>query len=328
MAASLKQHSGNGSPREIAQEHGLYVWGERGLLASLDLARDEIDAIRPAILVLHAAPSSLVRDLRIAVSRVRQRHPYARVWVGCGMDGTVGEWREARRTDEQVIAPLRAVAELCEQHAVEVIVWNGESQWKDQPHDKRTLAEIEALADAAGRAVVKAAPNVVHWLSSFDQPTLHGALRAFLRGFTRWVSAYTGQAYVAVKGGAARGSLDRRLDAARRSQELAERAGFLPDDVEDEDTHGDVDRVPTIQVHQTHLADLVRAGLALPMLLLWSAPLVAEDGRMDEVGLRAMRFVAVLRRAGVRSVEEWQRAKGLKPDGIVGPLTLASAGIA
>ena len=53
---------------------------------------------------------------------------------------------------------------------------------EDQPHDRRTAAEIEALADACGRACVKAAPNVVHWLSSFDQPNLHSSLRAFLRG--------------------------------------------------------------------------------------------------------------------------------------------------
>lgn len=323
----LKQHSGNGTPREVELDHSLYVWGEDGLLVSLERARDEIDAIRPAIIVLHDSPTALLRDLRTAVSRVRQRHPYARVWVGCGMDGTVGQWRQGERTDAQVIAPLRAVAELCEFLAVETIVWNGESQWKDSPSDKVTLAQIEVLADAAGRAVVKAAPNLIHWLSSFDQPNLHGALRAFLRGFLRWACCYSGQAYVAVAGGAPRGALDRRLDAARRGQELAERAGMLPDDIEGEDVHDDVDRVPTIQVHQTHLADLVRALLALPMVLLWSAPLVAEKGRMDATGLRAVRFALTLRRAGARSVEEWQRSKGLKPDGIVGPLTLASAGV-
>lgn len=322
----LLQHNGRGEPVAVAQGLGLYVWGERGLLASLDAARDEIDAIRPAIVVLHASPSSLLRDLRVAVSRVRQRHPYARVWVGCGMDGTVGDWRSATRIDEQVVAPLRSVAALCEALAIEAIVWNGESQWKDAPHDQRTPAEIEALADACGRAVVKAAPSVVHWLSSFDQPNLHGALRAFLRGFLRWCSAYTGQAYVAQAGGAPRGALDRRLDAAARGQELAERAGYLPDDVTGEDTAADVDRVPTIQGHATHLADLARAAAELPMVLVWSAPLVSEGGRLDPSGLLALRFASRVRDSGL-SVARWQRSKGLVPDGIVGPKSLAAAGV-
>jgi hypothetical protein len=323
---TLRQHKGNGQPVDMRGGLGVYVWGERGLLASLDAARDELDAIRPAIIVLHASPSSLVANIRVAVSRVRQRHPYARVWVGCGIDGTAGEWREARRTDAQVIAPLRDVAMLCEALAIECVVWNGESQWKDQPHDKVTPAEIEALADACGRAVVKAAPNVVHWLSSFDQPNLHGSLRAFLRGFTRWVSAYTGQAYVAVAGGAPRGALDHRLDAAARGQELAERAGYLPDDATGVDTADDVDRVPTIQGHATHLADLARAAAELPMVLVWSVPLVSEGGRVDETGLRALRFASRVRDSGL-SVIEWQRAKGLVADGVVGPRTLAAAGV-
>lgn len=324
--ATLRQRTGNGQPVDMRGGLGVYVWGERGLLASLDAARDELDAIRPAIIVLHASPSALVANLRVAVSRVRQRHPYARVWVGCGIDGTAGEWREARRTDAQVIAPLRDVAMLCEALAIECVVWNGESQWKDQPHDKVTPAEIEALADACGRAVVKAAPNVVHWLSSFDQPNLHGSLRSFLRGFARWVSAYTGQAYVAVAGGAPRGALDRRLDAAARGQELAERAGYLPDDVTGVDTADDVDRVPTIQGHATHLADLARAAVELPMVLVWSVPLVSEGGRVDETGLRALRFASRVRDSGL-SVIEWQRAKGLVADGVVGPRTLAAAGV-
>jgi hypothetical protein len=323
---ALKQHTGNGQPVDMRGGLGLYVWGEHGLLASLDAARDEIDAIRPAILVLHAAPSVLLSDLRRAVSRVRQRHPYARVWVGCGLDGTVGDWRQGKRADERVIDPLRAVAALCEALAVEVVVWNGESQWKDSTTDQVTHTQIETLADACGRACVKAAPSVVHWLSSFDQPNLHGALRAFLRGFTRWVSAYTGQAYVAISGGAPRGALDRRLDAAARGQELAERAGYLPDDVTGEDVAGDVDRVPTIQGHATHLADLARAAAELPLVLAWSVPLVSEGGRVDPTGLRALRFASRVRDAGL-SVAEWQRAKGLAADGIVGPKSLAAAGV-
>lgn len=323
----LLQHNGRGEPVEVRPGLMVYVWGSHGLLAALDAARDELDAIRPAGVVLHASPSELLRDLRRAVSRTRQRHPSARVWVGVGLDGTVGQWRQGERTADDVIAPLRRVAELCESLAVEVVVWNGESQWKDSPNDRVTAAQIETLADDAGRACVKAAPSCVHWLSSFDQPNLHGALRAFLRGFTRWVSCYTGQAYVAQAGGAPRGALDRRLDAAARGQELAERAGYLPDDVTGVDVAGDVDRVPTIQGHATHLADLARAAAELPHVLVWSAPMVSEGGRLDPVGLRALRFARVVRDSGL-TVVEWQRAKGLVPDGVVGPRTLAAAGVA
>lgn len=324
---SLLQHNGRGEPVEMRPGLIVYVWGSHGLLAALDAARDEIDAIRPDAIVLHASPSELLRDLRRAVSRTRQRHPSARVWVGVGLDGTVGQWRQGERTAAQVVDPLRNVAALCESLAgIEVVVWNGESQWKDSPADKVTMAQIEALADDAGRACIKAAPSLVHWLSSFDQPNLHGALRAFLRGFTRWVSAYTGQAYVAQAGGAPRGALDRRLDAAARGQELAERAGYLPDDVTLVDTAGDVDRVPTIQGHATHLADLARACAELPHVLVWSVPTVDEHGRTDATGLVAMRFARVVRNAGL-SVTEWQRSKGLVTDGVVGPRSLAAAGV-
>lgn len=322
----LLQHNGRGEPVEVPPTLGLYVWGSRGLLAALDAARDEIDAIRPDVLVLHGPPSELLRSLVSLVGLARQRHPWARVWIGCGMDGTVGQWRRGKRTADDVIAPLVGVAALCERAGVECIVWNGESEWKDSPTDRVVLADIEALADAAGLACAKAAPSCLHWLSSFDQPNLHGSLRAMLRGWTRHVTAYTGQAYVAQAGGAPRGALDRRLDAAARGQELAERAGYLPDDVTGVDVAGDVDRVPTIQGHATHLADLARAAAELPHVLVWSAPLVAEGGRLDPVGLQALRFARVVRDSGL-SVVEWQRAKGLAPDGVVGPKTLAAAGV-
>lgn len=322
----LLQHTGRGEPREVPPTLGLYVWGSRGLLAALDAARDEIDAVRPDVLVLHGPPSELLRSLVSLVGLARQRHPWARVWIGCGLDGTVPLWRRGQRSSLEVVDPLRRVADLCDRERVEAIVWNGESQWKDSPDDKVTAAQIEALADAAGLACAKAAPSCLHWLSSFDQPNLHGSLRAMLRGWTLHVTAYTGQAYVAQAGGAPRGALDRRLDAAARGQELAERAGYLPDDVTGVDVAGDVDRVPTIQGHATHLADLARAAAELPHVLVWSAPLVAEGGRLDPVGLQALRFARVVRDSGL-SVIEWQRGKGLTPDGVVGSKSLAAAGV-
>ena len=327
VIAPLKQRTGNSAPRAMSQGLGLYVWSASGIAAALDAAHDEIESIAPAFIVLHDGPTSLLRSLPSLVARVRRRHPSVRIWVGVGLDGTVGQWRKGERTATQVIEPLRKVAELCERLTIETIVWNGESQWKDAPDDRVVLADIEALADATGSAVTSAAPSVTHWLSSFDQPNLHGALRAFLRGFTRWASAYTGQAYVAQAGGAPRGALDRRLNAAARGQELAERAGYLPDDATDVDDALDVDRVPTIQGHATHLADLARAAADLPFLIVWAAPLVSEGGRLDASGLLALRFASRVRDSGL-SVIEWQRAKGLTPDGVVGPKSLAAAGLA
>jgi len=322
------QRTGNGIAYTMRKGLALYVWSEQGLLAAVNKARDEVDTIQPDVVVLHDSPSALLRDLETAVARVRAWHPWCRVHVGAGMDGTVAQWRRGEVSAERVIAPLEAVAKLCERLRVECVVWNGESQWKDTGTDAVSMAQIEELARALGERTSRAAPSCVHWLSSFDQPTLHAALRGFMRGFTPFMSAYTGQAYVAVAGGAPRGALDRRLNAAARSQELAERAGMLPDDLEGAaETPRDCDRIASIQVYATPLADVVAAAVRYPMLALWAAPLVAEHGRMDPAGLTAIAFAQVVRRSGCTSVAEWQQARGLKPDGIVGPRTLIAAGL-
>lgn len=320
-----KQRTGSGAPRDVKGGLFLYLWGGDGLTAAVDNARNEIDLIAPQAVILHDNPSTLLATLARNVREVRRRHPNVRVFVGVGGDGTVGMWRKGTRTAAQVIAPMRAVAKLCEQLAVEVIVWNCESQWKDANDDAVTGEQIEQLAIELGREVTAAAPNCVHWLSSFDQPNLHGALRFFMRGFTAYVSAYTGQAYVAVAGGAEKGALGRRLTAAERGQELAERAGYLPDDVVGVDTAYDVDRIPTIQGYATPLPDVARCA-AERTCCVWSLPMLDEKGRADPAGVAALAFATRVRDSGL-TIEQFQRARGLTPDGIVGPMTLRAAGV-
>lgn len=323
---SLNCRTGAGDPSLLVPNVFLYVWGTHGLRRALDDARDEIALINPGAIILHAGPRELARELESCVMDVRERHSSVRVSVGVGLDGTVGDWRDGDRTAEQVIDPLVKVARICEKLKVQMIVWNGETEWKDSPNDRVTASQIQQLAHDTAVAVTAAAPSVIHALSSFAQPNYHATLAAFLRGFTPHMSVFSGQAYVAVKGGAAKGALPHTLDVAARAQEIAEREGWLPDDVTTVDVHTDCDRIPTVQSHQTPLADLARACAELDHVFVWSVPTVAEGGRTDAAGLQALRFALIARRAGM-SIRQWQQSRGLTADGIVGPLTLATAGV-
>lgn len=318
--------TGNDAPRELLPMLAVYVWSEQGLIRGLNEGRNELDLIKPEVIVLHASPLELKAVGKLAIETARQRHPWARIWLGCGIDGTVGQWRRGMRTAANVVDPLLDVALLAERMAVEGVMWNGESEWKDSASDIVSPAQIETLAANAIKTIRIGAPSVIHALSSFAQPNYHAALAAFLRGFTPGCSVFSGQAYVAIKGGAALGALPSTLAAAARAQELVEREDWLPDDVTTVDVATDCDRVPTVQAHQTPLADLTRACSELPHVFAWAVPMVAEDGRTDDVGLKALRFAATVRRAGM-TIRQWQQSRGLAPDGIVGPATLASAGI-
>jgi peptidoglycan hydrolase-like protein with peptidoglycan-binding domain len=323
---NLVCRTGNDAPRELARMLALYVWSEHGLIRGLNDARNELDAIRPDAIVLHASPREIKAVGRLAIETARQRHPWARIWLGVGIDGTVGQWRRGERTAANVVDPLLDVALLAERMGVEGVVWNGESEWKDTKADIVSPEQIQALAENAIKTIRIGAPSVIHALSSFAQPNYHSSLAAFLRGFSPGCSIFSGQAYVAIAGGASRGALPATLDAAARAQELADREGWLPDDVTTVDVATDCDRVPTVQGHQTPLADLVRACAELDHVFVWSVPMVSEGGRTDEMGLKALRFAATTRRAGM-TIRQWQQSRGLAPDGVVGPATLASAGI-
>ena len=126
---SLLVRTGARAPRVLPPTLALYVWGEHGLKQSLDLAADEIAAIKPDALVLHAGPVELKRSLEAVVKLAHERHPGVRIWVGVGLDGTVGQWRNGTRSAANVIDPLVGVALLCERLKIVVIVWNGESEW-------------------------------------------------------------------------------------------------------------------------------------------------------------------------------------------------------
>lgn len=305
-----------------------YVYGSGNLLENARAAADEVDYVRPDILILHGGPSQLRAHLQAAIDFVRRAHPFARVWAGIGWDGTAKQWREGERSADAVLDPLVRAADICHRWGVEGIVHNAEAGWKDSTKDKVSAANIQSLAARVAEECTRAAPNAVHFMSSYDHLSLHGDIGPFMRGALPRMSGFTGQGYIAVPGGAPRGALDRRLESGARSQELAERAGYLLDDkVGVAETAEDLDRVWTVQWYSTHPADLAAVIVRESHSFGWSLPSLADGGRSDVQGLLAARFAMVVRAAGFTSIAAWQEARGLKPDGIVGPKSLQAAGV-
>lgn len=327
MHKPLLMKRGDGSHIELAPMIAPYVYGGT-LLGALSAARAEIEYVKPDALILHGSPSTLVHELQPSIERVKRLHPYARVWVGIGWDGTAPDWRDGKRSGDAVIAPLVRAADLCNRWGVEGIIHNAEAGWKDSPDDKVSAAQITDLAGKCARAVKAAAPRAVHFMSTYDHLALHGAIAPMMRGIMGEMAGVTGQAYVAVPGGAPRGALASRINSASRSQERAERAGYLLDDkVGDGEDYGDLDRVWTVQLYSTHTADIAAVAVRESHLFGWSLPSLTDGGRSDAAGLAALRFARTVRARGFTDIKAWQAAAGLKDDGIVGPLSLAAAGV-
>ena len=323
----LNVRNGRGEPCRLLDDVVIYAWSERGVLAAARDGLDELRAANATAVALHGGTADLLANLRPAVKVVRDGlGEGVRVWVGLGIDGTIASYRAGKLTAEQVVTRYAAVAALAEALGVEVLVLNGEGKWALAKNDARTSVDMQALADALGRAVSKAAPSVVLALSSFGRLGMHADIRALIEGLTPHCSIFTGQSYAARKGDPQPGVLPAILEADERSQLATIRQRWMRGDVPGEDDpHDDLDRMPSVQSHKTVPLDLARALCRFPMVLVWSVPTIAEGGRTDAKGLEALRVAAAIRRYQWPYVETFQRANGLKADGVLGPKTYAQA---
>jgi hypothetical protein len=308
--------------------------------AAFEDARDELVAIDPDAVCIHGSPTQLLargRDGRTALEwvadGVRALLPEARVWIGVGCDGWIGEWRAGLVADAVVLQPLQRVAALAASLSAQAIVWNAESRWKHSPSDARSRSELEALARTLVTRVTAVAARAAHVVSSFDHVGFHSAMlfSALLSGN---VTAYTGQSYVARPGGAPSGALIARIASALRNQSAARSAGrFAPDEFAsdgDDPSSDDVDVFSTVQLYGTDASELTRVLAERPWVLGWSVPLVLEGGRSDARGLEAARCAMVIRRAvgaGPGAVRRFQQSANgaLVVDGVAGPRTRAFA---
>ena len=342
---------GDGSHAELAPGHVVYLWagddrtnqGARpgSIRAALEDARDELLAIRPDGVCVHGSPSQLLARgedgataLEWVAAELRGLLPGVRLWVGVGCDGWVDDWRAGRATEAQVLQPLQRCAALASGTGAEAIVWNAETAWKHAASDKRTRAELDALARRFVASVTKIAARAVHVVSSFDHVGFHMALPfdALLSGN---VAAFTAQNYVARAGDAPpRGLLKGRIGSAAKSIESARQQQKFPADERGPDgvdaSHEDVDVFSTVQLHGTDALDLARELAEAPLVLSWSVPMVREGGRADARGLEAARVARVIRAAGAGpgAVRRYQEASSgaLRVDGVLGPRTMASLG--
>lgn len=321
--------TGAGDETSLLDDVVIYAWSERGVLAAARDGLDELRASKASTVALHGGTADLLANLRAASKVVRDGlGEDLRLWLGLGIDGTIAAYRAGKLTAEQVVKRYAEVAALAEALGTEVLVLNGEGKWALQQSDVRTAADMRALAGALGLAVRRAAPSVVLALSSFGRLGHHADIRPLIEGLTPHCSIFTGQSYAAKAGPVQPGVLPKILELDERSQLATIRQRWMRADVpgvDGDDPYDDLDRVPSVQAHKTAPLDLARALCRYPMVLVWSVPTIAEDGRADALGLEAMRVAAAIRRYAWPYIETFQRANGLKPDGVLGPRTYAQA---
>lgn len=325
---TLLVRDGAGNERTLLDAIVLYAWSSKGVLRAACNGLDEMRMVQASCVALHSGTADLLSGLEPAVKVVRDGlgARAVRVWVGLGIDGTIAAYRAGKLSASQVVTRYAQVAALCQRLGVEVLVLNGEGKWALTKGDVRTSADMRSLADQLGRAMRAAAPDVVLALSSFGALGYHADVRPLIEGLTPHCSLFTGQSYAARPGPVQPGVLPDVLVRDERSQEATERQGWMRDDTSTDgadDSADDLDRIPTVQAHKTATIDLARALVQRSHVLVWSVPTIAEGGRADASGLEAIRVAQTIR--GWASVEAFQRAHGLKADGVLGPLTYAAA---
>jgi len=266
-------------------------------------------------LMTHAAPGDLgvaihdpPSDDDAALSR-DVRAAGLRLIYGWGVDP------DTRRSVRDAAAATRRRARLAMDRGAEAVELNGEAAWKAEGLDEHAREMIAAARDGG-------AP-VVGW-SFFDGPRSH-RMPASTAVFGEGGVDYNAPQVYAANPGAAEvpgfAAARSRYDRAVAQHEWCAARGLMRAEL----TPGERACAVYAQLHgvsPSGTAWLLDRG---PVGRAWAIPT-----RHDDSGLRGLRAVLRARRlcgpvAG--AIERWQRAHGLKDDGVAGPATLGAMGL-
>lgn len=287
------------------------------LLRDLDAHREVIRASQ--IVTLHTAADD--SDTR-AAALVRQINPSARVWLG--LPANYLSRLDLSRGREAVAVEVQRVARVALAMGAELVEINGEGasdgtvagDWTSAPTDDREARRLGSLAVVILETLRAelGARAAIGW-TSHDMP---GFRLPWAEILSR-VDLHSPQHYPAQAGRmVAQRELERRIAASSgRWEALADRSE-VPADAVPYGTRWS----PYLQGWGHTVGALVWGLCEAPVVRLWACP-----GSWSPEALTALQLAGQIRAAVGTSVEAWQRAHGLKPDGVVGPATLASLGL-
>lgn len=295
--------------------------GNGGAYAGFVTAREALKRAQPQAVQIHSW------DAERAAEGVRITLPRAQVIVGYGVDGIARAAALKNWTEAQAAAQFRELAARASRLGAECIVWNAEASWKAPP-DSEQRKRLEGAIRAGLAAVLASYPHVIQGHTSYSHPSLHSSYpwRAWL-GPGSPITFSAPQVYAAPEGNvmAHVGALGAREVGSLASWGAGVRAGWIRPDAAPgtPDDMTDVDWVPYYQLHHVRARDTITHALLHPVSLGWALPT-----RSDVEGRTAFLVAHALHRSGfdgADAVRAFQRARGLKDDGIAGPLTVAEA---
>jgi len=282
------------------------------LLRDLDAHREVIRASQ--IVTLHTAADD--SDTR-AAALVRQINPGARVWLG--LPANYLSRLDLARGREVVAAEVRRVARVALAMGAEFVEINGEGasdgatpgDWTSAPTDDREARRLGSLAVVVIETLrAELGTRAAIGWTSHDMPGFRLPWGEIL---TR-VDLHAPQHYAAQAGRTvAQRELERRIAASSgRWEALADRDAVPADAI----PYG-MRWSPYLQGWGHTVGALVWGLCEAPVVRLWACP-----GSWSPEALTALQLAGRIRAEVGTSVEAWQRAHGLAPDGVVGPETL------
>lgn len=259
----------------------------------------------PGALRIHGWPDTQ----RSHVEDARRRWPDVVLGIAPGVDPIAKRWR-SHRSHDRAVAELVALADATAALGVKHLAFDPEAAWKSSNRNERS--ELGAIASAALTQIAAAHPALSLYVTTYGWPVRvdgvggHGSYP--WRGWFPGGVTYLGQTY-----DRGRGHLVEGERIAVESYLTAVQTGLM---------ERTTPRRPEVQLHHNDAHELVQVASTADACFLWAA---GSEALFDAEGQAAWRRMLALHRAGFWGrLRQYQLARGLVDDGIVGPRTAAA----